>query len=91
MEKFIPKSKLSKKARKAMNLAQRKTWGCLNPITRRPENPKAYNRKKVRKGDDNYSPIEPFSISLFLYENRLNLPLVKSLNHCRYQHFKISN
>ena len=60
MERFIPKNKLSKKAKKALNSAQRQTWGCLNPVTRRPENPKAYNRKKVRKGDDFLFPCRTF-------------------------------
>jgi hypothetical protein len=68
---------MSKKAQRALNQTQRKTWGCLNPITRRPENPKAYNRKKVRIGDDNYSPVEPFSmhkiINSISNKNRLNL------------------
>ena len=46
MEKFIPYEKLSKKEKRKMNLAKRQTWGELNPVTRRPENSKAYNRKK---------------------------------------------
>ena len=29
-----------------MDLAKRQTWGELNPVTRKPENSKAYNRKK---------------------------------------------
>ena len=29
-----------------MNLAKRQTWGELNPVTRKPETSKAYNRKK---------------------------------------------
>ena len=46
MEKFIPYEKLSKKEKRKMNLAKRQTWGELNPVTRKPENSKAYNRKK---------------------------------------------
>ena len=31
-----------------MDLAKRQTWGELNPVTRKPENSKAYNRNKAR-------------------------------------------
>ena len=46
MEKFIPYEKLSKKEKRKMDLAKRQTWGELNPVTRKPESSKAYNRKK---------------------------------------------
>ena len=46
MEKFIPYEKLSKKKKRKLDLAKRQTWGKLNPVTRKPENSKAYNRKK---------------------------------------------
>ncbi len=48
MEKFIPYEKLSKKQKRKLDAARRNTWGSLNPATRRPENPKAYKRKKLR-------------------------------------------
>ena len=46
MEKFIPYEKLSKKEKCKLDLAKRQTWGELNPVTRKPENSQAYNRKK---------------------------------------------
>ena len=46
MEKFIPYGKLSKKEKRKMDQARRQTWGDLNPVTRKPANSKAYNRKK---------------------------------------------
>ena len=46
MEKFIPYEKLSKKEKRKIDQARRQTWGELNPITRKPVNSKAYNRKK---------------------------------------------
>ncbi len=49
MEKYIPYEKLSKKKQKELNAKKRTTWGSLNPVTRRPENTKAYNRQKTRK------------------------------------------
>lgn len=52
MEKFIPYKKLSKKEKRKLDMARRKTWNGLNPVTRKPENPKAYNRKKARKWEN---------------------------------------
>ena len=46
MEKFIPYEKLSKKEKRKLDLAKRQTWGELNPVTRKPANSKAYNRRK---------------------------------------------
>ena len=48
MEKFIPYEKRSKKEKRKIDQAQRQTWGELNPVTRKPENSRAYNRKKAR-------------------------------------------
>ena len=58
MEKFIPYEKLSKKEKRKMDLAKRQTWGELNPVTRKPENSKAYNRNKARNWKrDDHQPI----------------------------------
>jgi hypothetical protein len=59
MQNRIPAEKLSKKARRKRNSAKRNTWGAINPVTRMPQNPKAYNRKKVQKGDNRFL-LEPF-------------------------------
>ena len=48
MEKFVPYEKLSKKEKKKQDSAQRNTWGELNPVTRKPENSRAYNRRKAQ-------------------------------------------
>ena len=48
MERFVPYEKLSKKEQKKINESRRNTWGAMSPVTRRPENPKAYNRRKAR-------------------------------------------
>ena len=45
MEKFIPYEKLSPRKKKELNQKRRRTWGTLNPVTRKPNNPKAYKRK----------------------------------------------
>lgn len=52
MEHFIPYEKLSKKKQRELNQKKRTTWGILNPVTRKPENPKAYNRRKARRWTD---------------------------------------
>ena len=56
MEKFIPYEKLSKKKKRALDAARRNSWGGLSPVTRRPENPKAYKRSKTWRGSDEDFP-----------------------------------
>ena len=51
MEKFIPYEKLSKKKRRELDAARRTVW-TINPVTRRPDNSKAYHRKKAQKRVD---------------------------------------
>ena len=51
MADFIPRDKLSKKARKELNSLRRKTW-CFSPVTKVAESRKVYNRK--RKARDRY-------------------------------------
>ena len=48
MTKFVPREKLSKKARKELDLKQRILWQ-INPITRCPPNPRVYDRNKIRR------------------------------------------
>ena len=45
MDKYIPYEKLSKKEKRKVDAMRRNTWGELNPVTRKSENSKAYNRK----------------------------------------------
>ena len=48
MEKFTPYEKLSKKKKRELDAGRRTVWA-ISPVTRRPENPKVYNRKKAQK------------------------------------------
>lgn len=57
MEKFIPYEKLSKKKQKELSAKKRRTWNGLNPVTRKPQNPKAYNRQKARRWSDDSNTV----------------------------------
>lgn len=54
MDKYIPYEKLSKKEKRKIDAAKRGTWGELNPVTRKPQNSKAYNRSKSRNWKRGY-------------------------------------
>lgn len=43
-QKFIPREKLSKKAKRALDERKRKVWE-INPVSRKGKNPRAYDRK----------------------------------------------
>lgn len=60
MEKFIPFAKLSKKEQQAINKSRHKNWGSIDPVTKRPTNSKAYNRKKARAWKDTFPTSELF-------------------------------
>jgi len=51
MKKFVPLSKQSKIKQKQYHMSKRGSWGGLNPVTRKPANPKAYTKSMRR--DDN--------------------------------------
>ena len=54
MEKFIPYEKLSKKKQRELDAKRRTVW-TISPVTRKPANPRAYNRKKAQKRYDDGS------------------------------------
>lgn len=49
MQKHIPFNKLSKKAQKAVNAERRNDWGVTNPVTKKIESRKAYNRARAKR------------------------------------------
>ena len=55
MQKFIPYEKRSKKEKRKLNQAKRNTWGELNPVTRKPESSRAYNRMKAQNWKKDFS------------------------------------
>ena len=62
MERFVPYEKLSKKKKRQLDALARKTWGGVNPVTRRPADPKAYNRAKARNWRKDGSGSGPFAL-----------------------------
>lgn len=66
MEKFIPYEKLSKKEKRRLDSAKRGSWGGLNPVTRKSENPKAYSRRKTQDWKRDVYPPDPVSFSFYL-------------------------
>jgi len=44
---FVPMKKQSKLNQKEFHAQKRGSWGGMNPTTRTPPNPKAYNRRKT--------------------------------------------
>ena len=63
MEKYIPYEKLSKKEKRKLDSCRRKTWGNLNPVTRKPANSKVYNRKKNQYWKDELHSADSFLLS----------------------------
>ena len=55
MTRFVPRVKMSKRAKREQDSAKRRTWEQMNPVTRRTENKKAYTRKKSPRWLDNDS------------------------------------
>ena len=75
MEKFIPYEKLSKKEKRKIDQARRQTWGELNPVTRKPENSKTYNRRRAQVWKEELSYL--CSSFLFGFRNLILHPLYK--------------
>ena len=48
MEKYVPYEKLSKKEKRKIDAAARGSWNGINPVTRKPQNSKAYNRRRTQ-------------------------------------------
>ena len=61
MKKLIPIEKRSKKEQRALYASRRGSWYGLNPVTRKPEPAKAYNRRKAQKWSDDSGSV-PFVI-----------------------------
>ena len=65
MEKFIPYEKLSKKKKRELDAQRRGSWHGVNPVTRKSENPKAYNRRKAQDWKRELPPARSCAFSYF--------------------------
>ena len=84
MEKFIPYEKRSKKERRKLDRAKRQTWGELNPVTRKPENSKAYNRKKSQAWK---RELPPTACNFFVLQHHETLNK-NGIDHTTYSQYK---
>lgn len=73
MEKFIHYEKLSKKEKRKMDLTKWQTWDELNPVTRKPENSKAYNRRKAQDWKREQPPMKSCAFLFLRNCNRKRL------------------
>lgn len=48
-KKYITIDKMNKKQKKEYYSSLRGTWGEFSPVTRKPKNPKAYDRNKEKR------------------------------------------
>ena len=56
-QQYIPLEKRSKRERKKYHTARRGSWHGINPVTRKPPDPRAYDRKKSGKRFEWYEPL----------------------------------
>ena len=75
MEKFIPYEKLSKKEKRKLDSAKRGTWGGLNPVTRKPTNSRAYNRKRAQDWKKELPDLRP----LYLFFSKMGSDFVDNI------------
>lgn len=86
MEKFIPYEKLSKKKRRELDAARRGNWGGISPVTRKPQNSKAYNRRKTQDWKRELPP-KPVSFIMLLpnqipFKHRSQSGCLKPMRTC---------
>lgn len=78
MTKFIPYEKMSKKQKKEIDRMKRGSWHGVNPVTRKSENQKAYNRKKTAKRiDDSFCGLD-FYISSPVQKSPSATPVIRT-------------
>ena len=77
MEKFIPYEKLSKKKKRELDARRRNVWQ-INPVTRKPADSRAYNRKKAQRREKDELTSVPFLFSgKRLRTGKNNLPVLQ--------------
>lgn len=87
-QQFIPLEKQSKRSQQEYYAAKRGSWGGINPVTRKPPNPKAYNRKKSGRQFVS-EPLPDFIFSYVLFHLELFDGLLKSHFRQSQHHFDV--
>ena len=68
--------KLSKKKKRVLYAGKRTIWAII-PVTRKSENPKAYNRRKAQKRMDDAGSVLSFCLAVFERGHTQSLDLVR--------------
>lgn len=55
MNRFLPREKMSKREKCALDKTKRHVWAGINPVTRKTDNKKAYDRKRSPRWYDDDS------------------------------------
>ena len=66
MEKFVPYEKMSKKDKSKIDQMRRGSWGDVNPVSRKAEIKKLYNRKRTQDWKKELPPPVSFSFVITL-------------------------
>ena len=61
MDKFIPREKMSRKAKKKKAAGRRSTWA-FSPVTRRIDSKKLYDRKRISRAGYDDSTRDPLFV-----------------------------
>lgn len=67
MASFVPREKMSKKEKKKLAAEKRVCWA-FSPVTRRVENKKVYNRKRISRIRRDDGTGDSFFPLLFVYD-----------------------
>lgn len=66
MSHYVPLEKRSKKEQKAFHAAQRGSWNGVNPVSRKAESKKVYNRSRMKQAERKFRKDErPACFSVF--------------------------
>jgi len=55
MNRFLPREKMSKREKRALDKTKRQVWAGINPVTRKTDNKRAYDRRRSPRWYDDDS------------------------------------
>ena len=80
MVRFIPYEKLPKKKQQELDRQKRGSWNGVNPVTRKPEDSKVYNRQKAQSWKKDNS-------DALLFIEREKSGVFRKISDCRIRFF----